>query len=232
MKRKDIISRLRNALKEVHADSEYSNRYLWNIILTNAKTLIKEDAVKGQTFKQDSIWESICVEMEPVSSLICNCKFLKYDCQVFRSKTKIPEFFESSDGIIYRFIATPDLSQELTIISPYQYSIKSKIKYNREKYAFIHDGYLYTPSLEYPLYSLSALFIEDVSCMKCEDSYADPNLDSDIIPCADKLEINLPLPDYLETTCIKMSLEELGFSKQTPSDQIPNANENQKETNI
>lgn len=221
MNRGEIISRLRNSIKEVHADTEYSNRFLWNIILSSAKYLIKTDADKGKTFKQSSVWESICVKMEPVSSIICNCMYLPYDCTVFRSKERLPEFLESSSGIIYRFIATPDLSQELVIVSPYQYAVKSKIKYNKEKYAFIHDGYLYTPSLTYPLLSLSALFIGDISDFKC-----DPVEHSQ---CENVLSLPTPLPDYLEDACIKMALQELGYSKQIPSDQHPNANPNQIE---
>ena len=218
-----MISRVRNTIKEVHADSEYSNRYLWNLITSCAKKLIREDADRGRIFRQSSIWETICIEMEPVSSLVCNCMYLPYDCFVYRSKFPIPEFIESSSGIVYRFIATPDLSKELVLVSPYQYSVKKNIKFNREKYAFIHNGYLYTPNTTYPLLSVSSLFLEDVSKFKCEDFTDEAN------KCGSVLTLPLPLPDYLEDNCVKMVLQELGFSKQIISDQHPNANENQRE---
>lgn len=222
MNRQEMISRIRNTIKEVHADSEYSNRYLWNLIVSSAKKLIREDADRGRIFKQASIWETICIEMEPVSSLICNCRYLPYNCIVYRSKNKLPDFLEYSAGVVYRFIATPDLSKEMVLVSPYQYSVKKNIKYNKEKYAFIHDGYLYTPNTNYPLLSMSSLFLEDVSLFKCDSSI-------DTSACGSVLTLNLPLPDYLEDNCVKIVLQELGFSKQIVSDQHPNSNENQRE---
>ncbi len=227
MNRKELISRLRNTIKEVHGDSEYSNRYLWHILTTCSKQLIKQDADKGKIFKQSSIWETICIKMEPVSSLICNCTSLPYDCIVYRSVEKLPEFFEYSNGIVYRFIATPDLSQQFTLVSPYQYQVKSKIKFNKRKYAFIHDGYLYTPADKYPYLAMSSLFNEDVAKFKCEEEDTDENNSNG--GCNNILDLTVPLPDYLKDACIKMALQELGMSKQIMSDQHPNANENQKE---
>jgi hypothetical protein len=228
MNRLEIISRLRNSIKEVHADSEYSNRYLWNTVLSSAKRLIKEDADRGRIFRQSTVWDTICVEMEEVSSVYCNCFCLPYNSTVYRSKRKLPEFVEASNGLIYRFIATPDLSKEFTLVSPYQFALKSKIKYNREKYAFIHDGYLYTPNSSYPLLSVSSLFLDDISDFKCDQN--GPVGDGDAaVSCPTVLDLSVPLPDYMEEACIKMALQELGFSKQIASDQHPNANENQKE---
>jgi hypothetical protein len=69
---------------------------------------------------------------------------------------------------------------------------------------------------------MSSLFTGDVSKFKCEEVSNEDN-------CGSLLTINVPLPDYLEDACIKMALQELGFSKQIVSDQHPNTNENQKE---
>lgn len=223
MTRREIISRLRNSIKEVSADSQYSNRYLWNVFYTTSKKLLKEDAEKGRIYSQDSFWESICIEMEPVSSLLCNCMCIPYNCTVYRSKKQLPRFIESSSGFIYRFISTPDLSQEFTLVSPTLYKTKSKIKYNQDRYVFIFDNYLYSPDHTYPLLVITGLFEEDVSQFKCD------NTDSEISSCGSKLNTQVSLPDYLIDAGIKMSLTEILPAVQKPQDNLPNNNETQKE---
>lgn len=223
MTKRDIISRLRNTLKEVNADTEYTNRYLWNVFSTVSKQIIKQDADKGKVFTQSNIWETICVSMEPVSSVLCNCITFPYPCTVYRSSIKLPKFIESTDGFIYRFIATPDMSRELVLVSPYQYSVKSKIRYHREKYAFIHDGYLFTPDLTYPQLIISGLFEEDTSAFNCNTN-SDNNQSS---TCGSALDGNANVPDYLIDICVKLSLQELMPSKQFIADEHPNANSQQ-----
>lgn len=223
-----IVSRIRGTIKETTDDSVYSNRTLWYTFFTYAKQLIKESADKGQIYDMSNIWETICIEMEPVSSLYCNCQFLPYDCIVYRSKLKLPVFMESGDGFIYRWIATPDLSQDFVLVTPYQYHNKSRIKYNREKYAFIHDGYLYTPKHTFPIISMSALFPESINDFLCGKSKDELDKSSNTT-CNSRLDKKIQLPDHLEYAAIKMTLSELIPSIQIPFDENPNSNTNQKE---
>lgn len=222
--RAEIISRLRNGLNEVTGDSRYSNRYLWNVFLTASKELIKQDADRGRIYSQANIWDNICIKMEPVSSVLCNCISLPGDCTVYRSKEQMPKFIESTDGFIYRFIATPDLSKSFTLVSPYGYSVKRNIKFNREKYAFIHDGYIYTPDHTYPQLIISGMFEGDTGEFKCDGS--DNNTTGH---CYHALSQNISLNDYLIRAGISMALQELMGTKQIPKDELTNNNTNQKE---
>lgn len=221
MERKEIISRLRNSLKEVSADSRFTNRYLWNVFHTTTKQLIKEDADRGRLYNQSNIWQRICVEMEPVSSIYCDCEYIPYDCTVYRSKKKLPLILESSDGLVYRFIATPDLSRYFTLVSPFAYSTKSKIKYNKTHYVFIHNGYLYMPSDTYPLLIISGVFESDIREYQCGDE------DANNQGCGSALSVSVTLSDYLLNAAIKMSLQELTIPRQLPQDEHPNANSTQ-----
>jgi len=215
--KKEVIARFRNAIKEVTADSVYTDRYLWNIFSTAAKQFIRNSIDKGLIYSQNNIWESLCLKMVPVSSLLCNCVYLPYDCIVYRSKDRLPKFIESSSGMAYRFIATPDLSVQLTLVTPFAYQVKSKIKYNRESYVFIHDGYLYSPSVQYPQLIVSALFEGDVARLDC--SYKETELQ-----CGHELDTKSYIPDYLEDYAIKAGLQELGFNKGMQTDEHPNSN--------
>ena len=224
MTRREIVSRLRNSLREVSTDSRYSNRYLWNVFQTCSNKLLKEDADKGRIYSQSNPWDSICVEMEPVSSLFCDCVYLPYNCKVFRSKIQLPKIVESSTGFIYRMIATPDLSQSFTLVSPYMYSVKSKVKYNKEKYAFIHNNYLYTPTTTFPSLVISGLFEGNIDKFNCKQ-----DCEPDSGTCGSALNTNISLSDYLVDACIKMSLVEILPVVQKMADQLPNSNDTQKD---
>jgi hypothetical protein len=219
---REVVSLLRDSLKEQSTDTKYTNRFLWSTFLRGRNTLLKQEAdSKKKLFNLSGIWDTVCVQMQEVSSLICNCDCLPYDCYVYRSKKKLPKSVESSLGILYRYIATPDLSVDITLVSPTQYQIKSKIKGNKLKYAFIHDGYLYTPGLKYPTIVVSAVFDEDVSTLNCNKSINSDN-PSTTNTCSSILDRNTGLPDYLEDAGIKMALQLLIPSKQILADDLPN----------
>ena len=234
----EVVARLRNSIKEVADDSAYSNRYLWNAYSTALKQLIKQDSVAGKLYSTASAWTPICIEMEPVSSLYCNCFCLPYDVTVYRSTRKIPTFLESSDGIVYRWLATPDMSKRFVIVNPTQYQIKKKIKYNKEKYAFIHDEYLYTPDHQYPWLSLSALFQGDVTDFQCDNQGTVPEeptkLQETVLEggCAKRLYSKVGIPDYLEDAAIKIARAELLPLTQVRTDENPNANNVQRDISI
>lgn len=223
----EIISRLRNAINEVTADSNYSNRYLYSAFNTAALQLIKQDEEKGRTYFQSNLWESICFKMEPVDSILCNCMYLPNNCTVYRSNKPIPKILESTGGIIYRFLATPDLSKEFTILTPYQFSVKSKIKYNKEKYAFIHNGYLFTPKETFPLLILSGLFDGDTSDFRCDEQNDNSSGD-----CGKALRSTIVLTSYLEDTAIKMALNEILPTLSKKPDNLPNASPSQSDISI
>jgi len=221
--RAEIISRLRNGLNEVTGDSRFSNRYLWNVFMTASRDLIKQDADRGRIYSQANMWDTICIKMQPVSSSLCDCISFPSECTVYRSKEKLPKFIESTDGFIYRFIGTPDLSKTFTLVSPFQYSVKREIKYNKEKYTFLHNGYIYTPDHTYPQILISGIFEGDTNKFKCDGS------EDTVGHCYHSLAQNISLNDYLVRTAIGLSLQELMGSKQSPKDELTNDNTNQKE---
>jgi len=216
-----IVARLRDSIKEQSDDSRYTNRYLWSTFYTFAKQLIKQDADKGKIYNDTNIWNPLCIEMEPVSGLYCNCIAIPYDCTVYRSKHKLPNLLLSSSGPIYRFISTPDMSRIFVLTTPFEYIVKSKIKYNNTRYAFIYDNYLYTPSDTYPLIAFSGLFDGPVDDFICNESDTSSSTEGD---CRTKLAEKVQVPDYLIDAGIKMALSEILPSTQLVADEITNTN--------
>ena len=227
----EIISRLRNSLKEIGVDTIYTNRYLWNVFQTTSSKVLKIEADnKKKLYSQDKMWQTICIEMEKVSALICNCNSLPYDCMVYRSKKRLPSFLESSMGILYKSLTTIDRSREFTLVSPSNYIDKIKNKYNKAKYAFIDDGYLYTPADHYPILSLRGLFSENISEFQCNPNGS--NSVSDKLFCNPMMNLPSGVPDYLEDDIIKMSLQELFPTKNIIVDEHPNQNTIQTQASV
>lgn len=223
--RSEVISRLRNSIKEVSSDSKFTNRYLWNVFWTNSQLLLQRESDRARLYNQSDIFETICIKMDKVSPLLCDCLSLPVDCVVYRSRFRLPKIIEGSFGKIYRFISSVDMSNFIILVTPYQYQLKAT-KYNTEKYAFIHDGYLFAPNTKWSNLIISALFAEEIpkefKC-DCEDSSTDS--------CGSLLYLGSSIPEWLVAPCIQMSLQELGVPKQIPQDELSNANSNEKQIN-
>lgn len=221
--RSEVISRLRNSIKEVSSDSKFTNRYLWNVFNTNAQLLIQRESDRARLYNQSDIWQTICIKMDKVSPLLCDCLQLPLDCVVYRSRFKIPKILEGSFGKIYRFISSVDMSNFIILVTPYQFQLKAT-KYNTEKYAFIHDDYIWAPNTKWSNLIISAMFAEEIpkefKC-DCEDSSSDS--------CGSLLYLGSSLPEWLVQPAITMSLQELGVPKQIPQDELSNANSNEKQ---
>lgn len=223
MTRQEVISRLRNSIKEVNADTKYTNRYLWNVFWTNAQLLIKQESDRFKLYNQTDIFKTICVKMEAVSPLLCDCLALPMDCVVYRSRFKLPKLVEGSYGMIYRFISSADLSNKIVLTTPYTYSLK-QTKYNKEKYGFIHDSFLWLPNTKWSHIIISGIFETDIpkefQC-DCEESTQND--------CGSLLFSTSGVPQYLIQPAIQMALQELGATKTLISDELGNTNPNEKQ---
>lgn len=224
--KRELISRVRSSLNEVSGDTHFTNRYIWSALWTGIKTIIKQDDRKRSVYQLSGVWQSICVKMEPVSPIMCTCLKLPLDCVLFRSTYKLPKILESSNGFVYRFISSPDMSIDFTLVTPYDYDKKSKIKYNKQKYAFLHDGYLWTPNAQFPLLLISGLFEDatvNLSHFNCDE------IKDESGGCGSILDTPAGCPDGSESNVIAIALQELGGSKQQSKDEHPNSNESQKQ---
>lgn len=221
-----MISKVRNALNQVNADTQLTNRYLWSEIWSAAKVVIKQDADNyRKLYNQSGLWQSICVKMKPVSPIMCDCLDLPMDCVLYRSQWALPKILESAQGFVYRFISSPDLSVKFTLVTPYDYDRKSKVKYNREKYVFLHDGYLWAPNAQFPMLTVSGVF-EDYALKPEFNCDAAATTDSQ---CASILDTPSGIPDYMEQSVMSIVLKVLYTSLQIQTDALPNANPTEKQ---
>jgi hypothetical protein len=216
MTNREAISRAKIPFKEVRADSLLTNKYIYSALYTSASLIIKRDADnKRSVYALSNIWTPYCVEMEYADAVTCPIE-IPTNCRIMRSKTRLPEFLETAGGFLYKSIGSADvLSQNsFVLVTPYQYSLKSKIKYNKTKYVFIEDGYLYAPNCDYPTLKVLGYFKKAITT-NCKDCGASCSI----------LDATFPAPDYLFDTILKMALQEIGVYKSVQHDNVNNKNE-------
>lgn len=224
MTNREIISRVRNSLKEQRIDTIMTNKHIYNVLYSAASLIIKREAdAKRSVYALSNIWSTYCVEMIEVDAITCPVKF-PINCKIFRSRDKLPGFLETSSGFLYKSIASLDGSQSFSLTTPYQIEVKSKIKHNKTLYAFIEDGYLFTPNNSFPYLKILAYFLKpvDSNCKDCGTTNSNGTKNCSNLTMMDK---GFPCPDYLCEPVIKSAIQELGYTKGIPFDQIENKNE-------
>lgn len=204
MKIKEIVSRFRGTFKEFRGDTRTTSRYIWSIIWTAGLFLMERE----KNLHKLDIYKTVDLETEEVNLLETSC--VPLNCMGCR--VKIPSTVENKNGLIYKYIASPDLSTQFKLVSPTAYQRKKKLKNTYQNYAFLDNGYIYFDKC-YPCIKVSYL----------PDSWEESISSSD--GCS-KLEQNSPLPDYILYNLLRMSLEELSLHARVPFDTSQNKNPN------
>ena len=95
------------------------------------------------------------VELIEVDKVEACCTGISSDCKIKRTKDKMPIFLQGYYGPLIRTVASLDGSEEMqpTVPSSYLNLSKSKnFKYNKAKYYWYLDDYLYFPNTEWDAY--------------------------------------------------------------------------------
>jgi activator of HSP90 ATPase len=81
-------------------------------------------------------------------------------------------------------------------------------KYNKQKYYWYMNGYIYLPNVEWDAILLEGIFQEDISIFTCDKEAV----------CKIRQEEILSIPDDLFAEVEKQVLQDLGFQIQVPVD--------------
>lgn len=191
------ISRVRNGIKEVSRDSYYTNRLLWNTLLTNYIRFLNQ---KPNIHSLD-VFTTIDVETESVNLLENTC--VPLDC--WGCRIKVEDVLETKHGMVFRYITTPDRSIPFKLVSPKLFTKKADKTKGNTHYAFLEGEYLYFNKC-YPCIKISYLAKDGVTTSCC------------------KLDNALNIPDYLLDISIKGAIQDLAPSLQKPVDRTSDKN--------
>lgn len=185
------VSRVRNLLKAVKEDSFITDRFIYSVIIKYAKLYIKREDDKNRIMRMSTLFSKIpCVPLIETDSVEACCIGIATGCTIKRTKDRIPNLMDGSFGPIIRIVASLDISEKVFITDPITYlsiTNSSTYKYNKTKYFWHLDGYLFFPNLDWEAVMVDGIFEDDVSGFKCDSEET----------CLVRQDQNLIVPDYL-----------------------------------
>jgi hypothetical protein len=210
----DITSRIRSQVKAVRQDSMLTDRLIYSIILKHSKWLMKREDSKNRLMSFSGVMQTMdFVELIEVDKVEACCTGLKSDCTIKRTKEKMPIFLQGYYGPLIRTVASLDGSEEMQPTHPSTYLNLSKsknFKYNKSKYFWYLDDYLYFPNTDWDAVRIEGIFEEDISVFTCEPD-----------SCLQKTELSFNVPDYLFGELEAAVLKDIIAMYQIPSDASP-----------
>lgn len=186
----DIVSRIRIQIKGIKQDAFITDRMIYTFVIKHAKWLMKREDSKNKLMAFSSVIQTMdYVELVEVDRVEACCTGIKSDCTIKRTKEKLPVFLQGYFGPLVRTIASLDGSEELQPILPTIYASLSKSKnfrFNKTKYYWFIDEYIYFPNLEWEAVRIEGIFEDDISVFTCEEDN-----------CKTRQEQSFNVPDYL-----------------------------------
>lgn len=186
----DVISRIRNQVKGVKQDAFMTDRMIYSFVLKHAKWLMKREDSKNKLMVFSGVMQTMdFVELEEVDKVEACCTGIKSACKIKRTKDKLPVFLQGYFGPLIRTISSIDASEELQPILPSVYigvANSKNAKYNKTKYYWFLNDYLYFPNLEWDAVRIEGIFEDDISAYTCDEDN-----------CIIKQDQSFNVPDYL-----------------------------------
>lgn len=226
MTKRTAIENFREELRQRNADSTFSNQFLYNELLKQARWLIRREVSGGRIYTNNSFFQTLsCIEVIETSP-IDSCCPIKTNCKVFRTKNKLPDMWIDTNGPVLKSVSSVDGSTDFFYTNPTTWAAKANDPYQKmgnTQYSFFADGYLWFPLQNPHRVSVYGFFTEDISnvtdsCDDCEDK-----------PCTRFLDTKFMLPDWLEAEMFAKALQQFaGITERLPEDEQIDKNTNRK----
>lgn len=207
----ETVSRIRNVVKAVKEDAFLTDRFLYSLTLKYAKLLIRRQDNENKIMRFQSLFEPLpCVELIEVDKVEACCNDIKTNCTIMRTKDKLPTVLEGAYGPLFRSVTSMDGSQECYKTYPGTYANMTKssnFKYNKNKYYWYLNGYLYFPNITWEAVRIEGLWEDSVAMYTC---------DSDV--CVSRQDELTHFPEYLFAEIEQMVVKDLTFMIQAPAE--------------
>jgi hypothetical protein len=210
----DVISRMRTQIKAVRQDAFLTDRAIYAFILKHTKWLMKREDGKNRLLAYSGVVQTMdFVELIEVDKVEACCTGITSDCKIKRTKEKMPIFMQGYNGPLIRSTTSIDGSEGLQPTNPNSYLSMSKsknFKFNKSKYYWYLNDYLYFPNLDWDAVRIEGIFEEDISVFTCA-------ADS----CIQKTDQTFNVPDYLFGEIESNTFKDLIGMLQIPTDPSP-----------
>lgn len=226
MTKKEVIDDFRQMLKERNVDTNFTNKFLYNVLLKQAKWLIKREISSGNIFKNSNFFQTIdCMDVIEVPTVPICCG-IKTNCTIYRTKDRLPELWQDDDGPVIRQVTSIDGSTDFHITKASVWGAKKNDPYQKKMkvyYTFFEDGYLWFPEYNPNKVSSSVFPVDDLSlwnppCTDCDD-------DKD---CVKFLDTRFLVPTWVEAELYQKALQLILPTENIPLDAQVDKNANRK----
>lgn len=209
------VSRVRNSIKAVKEDAFVTDRYLWSVITKYAKLFIKRQDNQNKLLRFKSFWKTLpCVPLIEVDKIEACCG-IESGCTIMRTKDKLPTPFEGPIGPMFRTVSSLDVSQEVYQTEPGTYTSMTKtstFKYNKSKYYWWLNGYMYFPNIPWDGIRIEGVFEDDINQFACDGKDAEGE-------CTPKQNQATNIPEDLFAEIEQQVLAEILPQAQLPPDE-------------
>lgn len=228
MTKRQVIESFRQKLKERQADSNFTNQFLYGVLLEQAKWLIKREISSGRIYSNTSFFQTLgCVEVIEVPSTEC-CD-IQTKCTLFRTKHKLPEMWIDNTGPVIQSVTSIDGTTEFFLTTPGSWQNKRRDPYvamSGMKYAFVSDNYLWFPDNNPRLVNIPGFYLDDVELLPADKCGCNKDKKRD---CLRFLDTKFMLPDWLEAEMYAKALQQLAaVTLRAQEDADINKNPNRK----
>jgi hypothetical protein len=214
----DVISRIRSQVKGVRQDALLTDRVIYSFVNKHAKWLMKREDSRNKLMAYSGVLQVLdFVELIDVDKVDACCTGLSSSTTIKRTKKKMPLFMQGYWGPLIRTISSLDGSDELqpTVPSSYLSMSRSKnFKFNKTKYYWYLNDYIYFPNLEWEAVRIEGIFEDDISDFTCEED-----------SCRIRSDQSFNVPDYLLGELEAKVFQDLAGMMQLPPD-MPNDKQN------
>lgn len=205
----ETISRVRNVIKAVTMDSFVTDRVIYSLIQKYAKMYIKRQDNITSRARFGSLFRRLpCMQLVEVDKVEACCD-VRSGCTIFRTKDKLPGVMEGSQGPLIRSVSSIDSSIEAYRTTPSLYTSMTKtsaFKYNKNKYYWYMNGYVYIPNVEWDSVLIEGIFDSDLSGYTCDD------------PCTQVQDQPINIPPELFAEIEQQVINDFMKSAQIPQD--------------
>lgn len=171
----EAISRVRGTLTAVNHDSFITDRLIHNMLVTRAKYYIKQRHPYGRKAQMMSLFTRLGNLELIETSKVDACISIDLPCTIKRTKDKIPAIIDGPNGPLIRGVMSVDGATEIYQVTPQEWERMTRtsgFKYNKQKYYWIVNQYIFLPNVSWETISIEAMFEGDVTGFKCDDECA------------------------------------------------------------
>lgn len=212
----EVISRIRGQVKADSQDAFVTDRYIYSLVTKFSQILMRRQDAVNKLLKFNAVWKTLpFIELIEVDKVEAHCTGIASGCTIMRTKEKLPKMIEGYWGPLIRTVSSIDGSVEVNPTQPGTYTSMTKtttFRYNKTKYFWYLNGYLYLPNVEWEAIKVEGVFDDDISDWLCDDTDK----------CKPRYEQDLNIPEALLAEIEAQVLSSMGVSLQIPSEDSHN----------